>query len=407
MPEGDWELENVAKGEIVKIDYEISNTHKNFDWQHTGGIDEVAFVTTDGLFYVGNSLFIIPDIEAQNIRVEFSLPIGWKASTAWEKNSNLTFSVPNARMLLSNCLMLGKHQERIIRVKDFTMTLAVENKLAYAAPLLENAMKKIIPHYYNLFRGSVAKKYLVAVNEEKMNDGSAFSRSYSQIFNGEVRREGLPVWGYLMAHEIFHLWNGFAVVPEKQEEWFKEGFTDYMTILALRRTNLIDDEMLRRKMENIARRYWIDRVWQRNGMSIQETGGKKAEFRYGVYGGGALAAFALDVEIRKQTGNRKSLDDVMLKMFEKFGKSNKKYNTTDVLKVASEVGEKDFTDFFNRYITGKEWLDITPYLKECGLDYFTFAEEMYVNQAKKATTAEQNMYRKIFIGSVHFKKINK
>jgi hypothetical protein len=87
LTEGDWELENVAKSDIVKIDYNISNTHKEFDWQHTGGIDEVAFVTNDGLFYVGNSLFIIPDIEAQNIRVEFSLPIGWKASTAWEKNS--------------------------------------------------------------------------------------------------------------------------------------------------------------------------------------------------------------------------------------------------------------------------------------------------------------------------------
>ena len=298
--------------------------------------------------------------------------------------------------MLRNCLMLGKHQEKVITVGDFQLTLAVVNKLVYASPLLEETMKKVIPDYYNLFRGSTAKKYMVAVNEGEMNDGGAFSRSYSQIFNGEVRREGMPTWGYLVAHELFHLWNGIAIVPEKQEEWFAEGFTDYRAIVALRRTNLIDDEILRRKLESIARRYWIDRIWQRNTMSIQETGVKKSEYRYGVYGGGALVAFSLDVEIRKNTKNRKSLDEVFLLMFEKFGKTGKRYNTNDVLQAVNEVAEKDFTPFFNRYVTGTEWLDIAPYLKECGLNYDSFAEEIYITPAKNASASEHEMYRNIF-----------
>jgi aminopeptidase N len=32
------------------------------------------------------------------------------------------------------------------------------------------------------------------------------------------------IWGYVMAHELLHFWNGLTIVPtDWHEEWFKEA----------------------------------------------------------------------------------------------------------------------------------------------------------------------------------------
>lgn len=394
---GDWLLSNVKPGEKIKIEYDLLTEHNKYNWDFTGGVDEVAFVNNDGIFFTGYALFIFPDIEMKDIKVQFELPKNWISSTPWDKTGQNSYLVSTGRYLLNNCFMLGEHEERLIKVNDFEMNIAIARQLSYASPLLVNAMGKILPAYHKLFGGSVAKKYLVVINEEKMSDGSAFRRSYSQIVNGKIDKKGTATWGYLMAHELLHLWNGFAFEAKQQEEWFKEGFTDYVTIVTLSRTKLISEDILFKKLENIARRYWLDRMWQRDTVSIQETGNQKAQKRFGVYGGGAMIAFALDVMIRKDTHNKKGLDDVMQKVYAEFGESGKKYDANDILRIVNTVSRQDYTEFFKRYVTGKEWLDMGVYLKEIGLDFHTVIEEMYISKLQGQTALQRSMYEKIFI----------
>ncbi|RTY95357.1 hypothetical protein [Flavobacterium sp. GT3R68] len=45
----------------------------------------------------------------------------------------------------------------------------------------------------------------------------------------------------MYAHEIIHLWNGHTLIPKEQQEWFKEGFTDYLTNILLTQNKLIDE----------------------------------------------------------------------------------------------------------------------------------------------------------------------
>jgi predicted metalloprotease with PDZ domain len=394
--DGNWVLNNVRPADHVTIAYDILTTHKQYNWDHTGGVDENAFTTSDGLFFTGYTLFILPDVNMQNIEVNFNLPQAWKASTPWQKKNETQFIVENGRFLLNNCLMIGKHEERIIRAGDMEMRLAVESKLAYSIPLLERTMQKIIEFYQQLFGGSPAPVYLVALNEERMTDGSAFRRSFSQIFKDTIEEKGLPAWGHILAHEILHLWNGHAIIPGTQEEWFKEGFTDYITVLALRQTNLVNDEITYRKLEHIARRYWLDRYWQRDTLSIRNTGNQKAVFRFGVYGGGAAVALALDIEMRKATNNQKGVVDLMGRMFNDFAMTKKTYSLNDIIRIVNDLAGKNLQSFFDRYVTGTEILELRPYMQSMGLDYNAAIEEVYVTPNKAATSGQKLLYQSIF-----------
>lgn len=394
--EGNWIIAGTKPGQAITIEYDLLTTHKQYNWDHTGGIDENAFSTDDGLFFTGYTLFLLADLDMQNVQVNFELPQGWKASTPWQRQTGNRFIVESGRFLLNNCFMLGRHVEKTVKVGDMEMRLAISNKISYALPLIENLIRQTVSYYQQFFGGSPAPVYLVALNEERMTDGSAFRRSFSQIFHGAIDESGIPTWGYIMAHEILHLWNGHAIVPGTQEEWFKEGFTDYITNLAMRRAGLIDDFTMHRKIEHMYRRYWLDRMWQRDTLSIRETGTRKNEFRFGVYGGGATVALALEVEMRKATDNKKGIAELMRRMFNDFAKPKKTYTVDDIIRIVNEETGKDFQPFFDKYVTGKEYIDLTPYLSDIGLTLRTVIEEVYVTVDKNANPLQRARYKAIF-----------
>lgn len=394
--EGNWILQEGRPGQPVHISYEILTTHTDYNWDHVGGVDEAAFMNADGLFFTGYTLFIVPGMELRDIQIEFLLPEGWKASTPWEKRGADLYQAESSRYLVNNCLMLGRHREDIMNIGGMEMRLAISHKISYALPLVKQAMQKLIPAYREMFGDVPASVYLVVMSEERMTDGSAFRRSFSQIFADTILANGMATWGYIMAHEIFHLWNGHAIVPEGQEEWFKEGVTDYMTNVLMRRAGLFPDAIMHRKLEHMTRRYWLDRFWQRDTLSIRETGSNKERFRFGVYGGGAVAAIALETEMRSATGNKKGMYDLMRALFGEFGKTGKRYTLDDIIRLVNQVTGTNLKPFFDRYVTGREFLDLRPCLSKMGLECITVIEEVYVAPAQDATEEQKEMYRRIF-----------
>jgi predicted metalloprotease with PDZ domain len=50
------------------------------------------------------------------------------------------------------------------------------------------------------------------------------------------------------------------------------------------------------------------------------------------------------------TENKKSLRDVCVLLFEKFGKQKKGYKENDIIELVKEVSGKDFSEFFTKYV---------------------------------------------------------
>ena len=153
--------------------------------------------------------------------------------------------------------------------------------------------------------------------------------------------EGYRTFLGLASHEYFHTWNVKRVKPAVfdpydwlQETstdllWIFEGFTSYYDDLMLRRAGLLDDKDYLALLERA-----INRVLAGPGRLLQSTAESSfdAWTKYyrqdenspnsivSYYVKGSLVALCLDLTIRARTRSRRSLDDVMRLMWQRWGK---------------------------------------------------------------------------------------
>ncbi len=397
---GDWRLDGVTEGQRIEIEYDILTEHDKYSWGP--GIDEVAYRQDDGLFSTGFSLFIVGGLDSDGpIDVRFELPPGWRASTPWavDASNNNLYHPGDMMALLRNCLFMGTHMEESIEIGDFTLVLAIGGELKAHKQMFVDSMAPLLPAYVRTFGGMPsASRYLAVINAGARSDGGAFPGSYSMLISGEVNETSSAVWGHGIAHELMHFWNGHTLIPANisDEEWFKEGFTDYLTLIHLSRSGLDRREITYRKLENLARRYLIARRLMGSTDSMRAAGAHKHQNRFLVYGGGALVAFALDVRIREASGNEAGLDDMMSAMYKEFGSPGERYTFEDIVRIAGEVSGEDQSDFFARFVDGTEFLDAGPYFDTIGMQLTTFVDEFYLSVRKDATAEQIAMASGIF-----------
>jgi predicted metalloprotease with PDZ domain len=92
-----------------------------------------------------------------------------------------------------------------------------------------------------------------------------------------------------------------------------------------------------------------------------------ANTNYSYYDGGQIVGHLLDLAIRQKTNNSKSLDDWMRLMYSRYALPKPGFEPDDAIKAISEVGGMDFTDFFHRYVSGKEPLPYDTYFAYAGI----------------------------------------
>lgn len=397
LGEGDWSVAGSTAGKTVMIDYDIELSHGDYGWGP--GIDEVAYRQSDGLFFTGFSLFIVGDGRSEApYTVRFELPDGWRTSTAWDRIDDETYRTTDMMDLLRNCMFMGEHREETVALGDFEIVLAVGGELKPQTPLFVATMKPLLPAFRKTFGGMPrASRYLVVINPGNRSDGGAFLGSYSMLIKGEADLVTRVVWGHGIAHELLHFWNGITLSPasRQDEEWFKEGFTDYLTIVHLSRAGLDSRENTFRKLENAARRYVVARRLMGQTDSLRAAGADKHRKRGLVYAGGTLTAFSLDVRIRKATDNAKGLEDFMRAMYGEFGVTQKGFSFDDIIRVASAVSGEDQSEFFRSFVEGTDFLDVGPYFETIGLRLTTMMDEFYLSEEVSASPRARAMEESI------------
>jgi predicted metalloprotease with PDZ domain len=97
-----------------------------------------------------------------------------------------------------------------------------------------------------------------------------------------------------------------------------------------------------------------------------------------IYDEGNLIALMLDVKILQATQNKRSLRDVCVLMYERFGKKQVGYSEQNIIELVNEVSGHDFTEFFNLYVYTPNDFEIP--LKECfdylGIDFIKEANPL-------------------------------
>ncbi len=196
-------------------------------------------------------------------------------------------------------------------------------------------------------------------------------------------------WLGLAAHEFFHTWNGKRLRPVElgpfdyehevytRSLWMVEGVTSYYELLMLRRAGLITHKQYLDKLSDS-----IDDLQTTPGRKVQPLALSSYDAWIKYYRGdensinssisyytkGALIAWLLDAEIRRNSRGRKNLDDAMRLAYSRYA-GDKGYTPSELRAVFEEVAGEPLTDFWARYVDGTEELDYKPALEQFGLHF--------------------------------------
>jgi hypothetical protein len=125
---------------------------------------------------------------------------------------------------------------------------------------------------------------------------------------------------WMLVHELIHV-----SFPDVSTPWIEEGLATYLEPVVRVRSGLCDaDELWRSLLEGLPQGQ--PEAGDR-GLDVTDTWGRR-------YWGGALFWFVADVEIRKRTGNARSLDDALLAVNRSGGNVSQRRDLDRVLALA-------------------------------------------------------------------------
>lgn len=118
----------------------------------------------------------------------------------------------------------------------------------------------------------------------------------------------------LLAHELFHAWNGVAIRPDGPEElayWFTEGFTDFYARRLLRRCGVFDVDDYVADINHSLTECFTSPVRNEPNARIAVDFWKDRDVQTLPYRRGDAVAIVVDAAIRARSAGARSLDDVM------------------------------------------------------------------------------------------------
>ncbi len=204
-----------------------------------------------------------------------------------------------------------------------------------------------------------------------------------------AERETYLKWLSLVSHEYFHVWNVKRLRPRAlgpfdferethtRDLWIAEGITSYYDDLGVRRAGLCTDEEYLERLSNQIET--LQTTPGRLTQSLSESSfdawvklykrdenSRNAEISY--YNKGAVAAFLLDMRIRRASGGARSLDDAMRLAYARFS-GDEGYRSEDFHKTAAEVAGEDLSAWFRQVVDSTEELEYAAALRYLGLRF--------------------------------------
>lgn len=362
-------------------------------------------------FFNGTSLFLaVKGQEDHPHRVVIEAPdhprcAGWRLATTlprvtggeWDFG---TFEAPDYDALVDHPVEMGTFQVVSFPACGVPHHVVLTGRVEVDAARMSADLQKICEHQIRFFgEPAPMDRYLFLTTVVHSGYGGLEHRSSTALLTdrGAMPKPGMeaPTEGYrgflgLCSHEYFHTWNvkrikpaAFAPYDYTRENhttllWAFEGITSYYDDLALVRAGTISEasylELLGRTLTSV----W--RIPGRFKQSLadasfdawtkfyrQDENAANALISY--YTKGSVAGLALDLELRRRTRDRVTLDDLMHTLWQRHGKTGKGVPEHGIEALASELCGADLSDFFEELIRGTADPPLGELLQRMGLRF--------------------------------------
>jgi len=367
-----WRVRPRGAGEVsVRFDYQADSLDNAASWSRP-----------DFLLFNGTNLFLYPEGRGFDFPASVSIntEAGWKIATGMTSTGARRFAATNYHDLVDMPFFVGQFDLDSAQISGSWVRFATypAGSVAGGARIaVWEALKRVIPAEVKVFGEVPWNTYSVLqIADPAYGGGSGLEHQNSHVDVIGPGMLGSPVMPSLYAHEIFHAWNVKRLRPGDlwpykydQEQptpllWISEGITDYYADLAEVRGGVIDAagfyaatgekisevaDLPPTALEDASLSTWIH---PRDG----------TEYVY--YPKGSLAGLLLDIIIRDASDNRRSLDDVMRELYNAAYKNKRGFTSDEWWSAVSRAANgKSFTDFYARYIDGREpypWDAVLP-----------------------------------------------
>lgn len=354
-------------------------------------------------YFNGAALFLfIPGLEKEPLTLNIIPPYqNWRVSTSLppHPHQDNTFIAKDFDTLVDSPVEIGIHNKYEFEVLGKPHELVIWGKGNIKPEQVIKDTQKVIRYQADLFGGLPYEKYIFLLHLSGNSYGglehkSSCTLNYPRF--GFRAKDSYNRFMQLVTHEFFHLWNVKRIRPKALEIfdydqenytpslWFSEGVTSYYDIVIPRRAGVSDTKTF---LDNFSKD--ISNFLGIPGRKIQalressvdtwiklyrrDSNSNNSQISY--YLKGELVSLLLDLLIRRYHNNQRSLDDVMVIMWEKFGKIETGFTPEDLKEQIESVAALDLSDFYDKYLDGVEELPFDEYFEPFGLQLKTVIEE--------------------------------
>jgi len=392
-----WHVATGGSTEVV-VDYRV---YANSLADRTRHVDDThAFLSPSCVFMYA------PSLRAEPLTVHIDAPDSWRVASGLEcePGQERTLHAANYDVLVDSPIEIGLHERSTFDVEGTPHEIVVwwggksgAEPAATRPKFLDlerlNAdFARIVRAQRDVFGELPYRRYVYILHAcvgasggtEHLN--STVMQASPARFHTESGYRGVLT---LVAHEMFHTWNIKQLRPaalkpyDYQREnytdllWMAEGTTTYYEHVTLTRAGLMKPDDLLKELGKS-----IDSLRRRPGAAVQsvEESSVDAWVKFNranpdapnatvsFYESGALVSLALDLEIRRASGDQASLDDLMRDLYSRFPLAGPGYSRQDVIDSAVRLGFENAPSFFTRHVRGTEPPDFEGLLSVLGLE---------------------------------------
>ena len=373
-----------------------------------------AYLTpTGGLVGGPHSFMYVVGATLVPSHITFSIPQDWEIVTGLQATSDpKTFYAPSVFSLVDAPVAIGKFKSWSFRVDNIPHRVTywpLPDVKPFDTTTLVSSIEKLVKQALILFGRLPYREFNFmlqdgAVGALEHNNSVTVGAPSSQLANGvyDILSE--------IAHEYFHTWNLVRIHPVEYVDvsyksqalskglWFSEGLTIFYADLLLRRAGLhVFDSTRLFHLENLIRRYLSTPGYLKfSAEKISEAAygprGMLGDYAANPHLQGEILGTLLDLVIRDATNGNKTMDDVMVKMLERFS-GEKGFTSKHIEQTINDVCGCNVQQFFQDYVFGYKQIDFSKYLKLIGLQYTREWKDVLANDQRPVPDLRAFVYQ--------------
>ena len=317
--------------------------------------------------------------------IEFKLPSDFKIYTSLENTGNNTLKATNFDQLADSPIIASNSaQQRSLTINNINFSFCFQGEVKVNWEKMLKDFTSFINYQINIFGSFPHKKFLFLFQITPYSSYHGVEHHHSTVIllgpSYDVFKNLYKELLGVSSHELYHVWNVKGIRPsdmlpydfskENYTEmgYVTEGVTTYMGDRILYESGVFSTDQYFKELEKLFQRHFHSDG--RNHYSVSESSfdtwldgyvqgipGRKVS----IYVEGALIALICDAKIRKGTGHKKSLHDVMRAMYSGSNEITS-YDMNDYKSTLEAISGESFSSIFDKIIYGKE--DFMDFLEE-------------------------------------------